>query len=355
MGAEMSSVQNTFSEWIQSLFEKIPDKELFIFYDGDRREAYTARELYTLAGRFANRLRRHGFKRHDVIANTLPNCPERVITDVGIILAGCVTMNGQVLLADGSDFFPSAKVSRCTGVVVAPGVQSSAWGLLQQFVDVEASSEFSRFHKPDLPELTSAILVSRDSTGAKKSFLENLRTSDDDILVTELDPEDIVIVFITSGTTGYSKLVPRSSSDLKASSGFQTMAASSLQHADQPQDYAQIYYSDRMLGWIGGFPFSTYCNGVTRVLLDSFCNDGVIDPGVIINAVRTEGCPFMAVLPLEFEQILRYLTSQEPSWTKIGAIVTGGQPLPKCVVSNMLKVAEKVGIVYGSTEASIVT
>ncbi|KAI8785826.1 2-succinylbenzoate--CoA ligase, partial [Biomphalaria glabrata] len=97
MGGAVSSLRDldTVTKRLVHLSENDPNKEIFVFYTSGLREAYTARQLYTLAGRFAFRLRQRGFQKGDVIANTLNDSPERVVTDIGIMLAGCVTMNIQ--------------------------------------------------------------------------------------------------------------------------------------------------------------------------------------------------------------------------------------------------------------------
>lgn len=98
MGGAVSSLRDldTVTKRLVHLSENDPNKEIFVFYTSGLREAYTARQLYTLAGRFAFRLRQRGFQKGDVIANTLNESPERAVTDIGIMLAGCVTMNIQV-------------------------------------------------------------------------------------------------------------------------------------------------------------------------------------------------------------------------------------------------------------------
>ena len=76
--------------------ENYPDVEIAVFHSHSRRLGYTWRQIYDLSGRFARRLREFGFVKDDVIINCLPNSPERFITDMGIVFAGCVPMNGQV-------------------------------------------------------------------------------------------------------------------------------------------------------------------------------------------------------------------------------------------------------------------
>ena len=96
MGESNSDDFATIPRKVKYIAEKYPQREIFICVSKDSRYAFTAGSLLRLAGKFATRLLNNGFKCGDVIANTLPNSPERIITDFGIILAGCVGLNGQV-------------------------------------------------------------------------------------------------------------------------------------------------------------------------------------------------------------------------------------------------------------------
>lgn len=91
------STREAIPHRLQYLAEHFPQRELFVFYNGAIRSPYTSLQLFQLAGKFANRLCHvYGFHRHDIIANTLPNSPERLVTDLGIAMAGCTCMTGQV-------------------------------------------------------------------------------------------------------------------------------------------------------------------------------------------------------------------------------------------------------------------
>ena len=86
----------TLPSRLRHFSEKFPEVECMSFYNNTERLSLTWHQLFDLAGRFAGRLRQQGFEKNDVIANCLPNSPERLITDVGIVFAGCTPMNGQV-------------------------------------------------------------------------------------------------------------------------------------------------------------------------------------------------------------------------------------------------------------------
>ncbi|KAH9496763.1 hypothetical protein Btru_009322 [Bulinus truncatus] len=81
--------------WTNQFLNVTERNELSKGFLKGKRDAYTASTLYTLAGRFANRLRRQGFQHQDVIANTLPNSTELVVTDLGIMMAGCIAYTAE--------------------------------------------------------------------------------------------------------------------------------------------------------------------------------------------------------------------------------------------------------------------
>nr|KAG5700718.1 hypothetical protein BaRGS_029083 [Batillaria attramentaria] len=101
-----------------------PDKPAFIFHNPatatNKRLVFTRADIFTLASRYAAILRREGIRQGDVVCNTLPNSPERLLTDLGIMLAGAVAMNGMVVLSDGADFVGSIQRGGCVAVIVDP-------------------------------------------------------------------------------------------------------------------------------------------------------------------------------------------------------------------------------------------
>uniref|UniRef100_A0A0B7B1E1 AMP-dependent synthetase/ligase domain-containing protein n=1 Tax=Arion vulgaris TaxID=1028688 RepID=A0A0B7B1E1_9EUPU len=344
----MSPALDTIPKRINFLVENYPDRELFVFYQGGTRDPYTPKRLYPLAGKFAYRLRqKYGFQRNDVIANTLPNSPERLITDLGITLAGCVCLNAQILLADGSDFFQCSKNSRCRGIVLQPEEDVAAWRLLKSYVTGDVSSLVTELSCASTPDLTSAILVSRKSDGLRKPLLEDLRYSDDEVFVdSTISPDDVLYIFSTSGSTGYSKLVPRTHAEAF------DMAAKPQARDENEVNEEFVFYSDRLLGWPGGFPFHTYCLGQKRVLLDWFDAHGGKKGGETWDTICKEKCSVICIFPLELDSILKHIANSGRAHSKVKLLVSGAQPLKKSHLAGMLSIAEQLLVGYGSTEVA---
>uniref|UniRef100_A0A0B7AZB3 AMP-dependent synthetase/ligase domain-containing protein n=1 Tax=Arion vulgaris TaxID=1028688 RepID=A0A0B7AZB3_9EUPU len=342
----MSPALDTIPKRINFLVENYPDRELFVFYQGGTRDPYTPKRLYPLAGKFAYRLRqKYGFQRNDVIANTLPNSPERLITDLGITLAGCVCLNAQILLADGSDFFQCSKNSRCRGIVLQPEEDVAAWRLLKSYVTGDVSSLVTELSCASTPDLTSAILVSRKSDGLRKPLLEDLRYSDDEVFVdSTISPDDLLYIFTTSGSTGYSKLVPRTHTEGIA------LAANMQSVRDNSANKEVVLFSDRLLGWPVSFSYYTYCIGEKRVLLDWFDASGAIKGDELWETICKEKCNIICLFPLELSKILEYIATTGKTISKVHTLATGAQPLNKSHLASMLSIAEQIIVVYGSTE-----
>ncbi|KAK6964466.1 hypothetical protein BgiMline_031702 [Biomphalaria glabrata] len=342
--------RDTVNECTVSLAEMFPDKELFVFYHKGQRDSYTALTLYKLAGRFADRLRRYGFQRQDVIANTLPNSPERVITDLGIILAGCITMNLQHLLVDGSDLYHTARKSGCKCVIMSDNEQCPTWQLLKPYIAGDTDNFITSISIDHTPEMTSSIVVTRNRTGPRKPLLEDLTNSDEEVFVDKVSPSDLAVIFGTSGSTGYSKLVPRTHADTVNCLLMRDVAWFRKTYG---QSVKITMYSDRLLGWIGGFSFYSTVAAVTRVLKDSYTLDESTTSQDFWDAVTNEDCTFAIMAPLEVDKRITHITSSGGVFPKkLKYIIVIGQPMTKEQVKKMFLLSESVVVAYGSTEVS---
>ncbi|KAH9496750.1 hypothetical protein Btru_009298 [Bulinus truncatus] len=312
---------DTVNESLTTLAERLPDREFYIFYNRGKRESLTALNLYTLAGRFSSRLRKHGFQSRDIIANTLPNSPERVVTDLGILLAGCIAFNAQHLLSDGSDLYMLVRKSGCKGIILSNNQGCPTWNLLHGFIPGDMSEFATSINLVQAPNLKSSIVVSRKNIGA-----------------------DIGVIFSTSGSTGYSKLVPKTHSEI----------VSNLLQRESPlsQDKENfVMYNDRLLGWVGGFSAFSVMAAVPKVLRDNFLLDESTVNQDFWEAVTKERCTFAVMVPLEAEKRIEYIVNARGSPPrKFQSIVVIGQPVTKVQIKNFFKISEKIFIGYGSTE-----
>ena len=87
-------MKTTIQAQVKFLTETNPNKEVFVFVSATGvRTTLTCREIYELSSKFGSLLRKAGIKQGDVVCDTLPNSPETVICDFGILAAGGVILN----------------------------------------------------------------------------------------------------------------------------------------------------------------------------------------------------------------------------------------------------------------------
>ncbi|BFZ21570.1 hypothetical protein BsWGS_24609 [Bradybaena similaris] len=355
MGANASVAErnnlDTIPTLIQFWSQTLPDKELFVFYKGDRREAFTCRQVFQLAARFSGRLRnQYGFQKGDIIMNSLPNSPERVFTDIGIALAGCVSLNGSTMFSDGSDYLPAAHNSGLLAVIACPHDNNPAWRILKQYIQGDASSATAVLACDKAPLMRTAILVSRQPTGRRGHFLQELRESTEELFVeAAVQPDDMVNVMTTSGSTGYCKLVPKTHREL-IDAGLDTYGQIDKQSRQQWQH--NILYNDRPIGWMGGFPFGTYVCADTRVLLDVFDSQGSKVGADTWAIICREKVDYAIILPLDLDYLLKHTSFDGAADYKMKLICCGGQPIRKDQFYSYTAVAREVAAVYGCTEVS---
>ncbi|GFO43312.1 acyl-CoA synthetase family member 2, mitochondrial [Plakobranchus ocellatus] len=345
---------DTVPKRLKYLADHYPEREIFICVSKDTRDAFTAVRLLQLAEKFAARLVRQGFRHGDVIANTLPNSPERVVADVGLMLAGCTGMNGQILMADGSDFLGSSWKARCNGVILCPENWSAAWQMLGPSITDRHAGLFSPMSHEQVPDLTTAVLVwPRQSALHRPSFLEELEACEEDPPNLDLcQPEDVLYVLTTSGNTGYSKLIPHTHKEV-----IEIAAPVYLGPAGTATvNTANVVkvFNVRPLGWVGGSPFKTYVLGEVRVMVDTLTTQGHCDVTDILAGIKREKCSTGFVMPLEVEALLDHMTQEEIKDFRLKVIITGGQPIKRRQVARALLLSETVVVAYASSEAGLI-
>ncbi|BFZ20966.1 hypothetical protein BsWGS_24005 [Bradybaena similaris] len=344
---------DTIPKLIQFWSQTLPDKELFVFYNGDRREAFTCRQVFQLAAKFSGRLRnQYGFQKGDIIINSLPNSPERVFIDIGIALAGCVSLSGSAMFSDGSDYLTAAHNSGLLAAIVCPNDNNPEWRILKQYIQGDASSATAVLACDKAPLMRTAILVSRQPTGCRGHFLQELRESTEELFVdAAVLPDDMMIVMTTSGSTGYCKMVPKTHRELIDGC---LVAYAQINKQSRQQWQHNIVYNDRSIGWIAGFPHGTYVFADTRVMLDVFDSQGSKVGADTWAIICREKVDYAIILPLDLDHLLKHTSFDGTADYKMKLVCSGGQPIRKNQVLSYMAVAREVATVYGCTEVGFV-
>src|SRR5579883_7417 len=157
-----------------------PDKIALIFEE----QRFTYKQLDQLANRVANGLRGLGIKKGDRVALFLPNIPEFIISYLGILKIGAVTVSVNVMLK-------SAEVSYILNDCSAKAI-------------ITTESGSSHVLEADLPELKH-ILIAEGEVAKGKSLAYLIENSSSDARAVEMDRHAPASIVYTSGTTGFPK------------------------------------------------------------------------------------------------------------------------------------------------------
>ncbi|KAK7103715.1 long-chain-fatty-acid--CoA ligase FadD13-like [Littorina saxatilis] len=333
----------TLTEVLRRRAQLTPDKAAFTFRSprDKGRHVLTFSDLYQLGGRWAGTLHGRGIGRGHYVVNTLPNCPERVVVDVAIMMCGAATVNGMCQLKDASDLKTTLRQSGARAVVIDPDVMPVAYTAL--LADSTPPGEDGAVTCDSWPSLKFILPVQRRTD--ETDFLTTLRKdSSVDIYHDEqVSGEDVCIVFTTSGTTGFSKLVVFTHGTLMSLCKLVKRPPSTVQYKSSP------------FGWSGGYFGQILMGGFTRVLLDA--RDGTPEDlaSTIFRIVKEEGVT-SGVVPLHLLPDLVKLVEEEnggqPLFQTMGV---GTQPITQHMVQSASKVARVLVTGYALTEMTMVS
>ncbi|XP_059151780.1 2-succinylbenzoate--CoA ligase-like [Physella acuta] len=320
----MSEV-GTVNQRIRSLAEENPQQQCYKFISVKNEILSLSRQqLFDLSRRFASRLQRHDIKKGDVICSVLTNSRSRIIMDMGILMAGGVVLTGLPVLSDGQDLFGALRHSNCSMVIT-----SSASPTAKIFERYGLSSSVGEKGK---------LNSHQDHT----AFISSL--ADEHFYEADVNADDEAYIFMTSGSTGFSKMVPRTHREC-------------LDLADNhcrifTQD--DVLYSDRPFGWLGGFPHFYLTQGIPTLVQEVFNGVTVRDVSDIWGIVLNLGATF-TFMPVPDVMLLRQHYADHIFKKSIKVILTGGQPIKKNVVAVVGQVCDVMMTVYGSTDAGLIT
>ncbi|KAL8575252.1 hypothetical protein ACOMHN_001798 [Nucella lapillus] len=338
-----------------------PHRPAFIFVDKHRNRFELSRQqLYDLGGRWAAVVQEGGVGRRERVVSTLVNCPERALCDAGIVLAGAVVVNGQCQLADGSDLLLVLRQSKACAVCLNPDLDFGPWTVLKQHVQHDPIT--NTVTSQSLPDLRKVFFVRRtaplcemssdvtekigleDGFGSPetKDFIATLQTLDT-FYKADVAADETVIVFTTSGSTGFSKLVPHTHADWMTCLWFLKQS---------PIDKFFLVFNSSNLGWLGGYLFTYLALGQGRVIFDVW--DGVShDLATLVwDSIVQESCYSGVIMPYLLPKILAL--DNRKTW-RMKNVILAGQPLRKSMLHQALQLSEAVLVTYASTELLMIT
>ena len=254
--------------------------------------------------------------------NTLVNSPERVITEVGVIMSGAASVNGQRLMADGSDLLRTLRQSRASAILLDPDVIESPWNVVKQYITINQSGTIMQSSK--LPDLRKIYFVHRDKKeNSSSDFLGFLKLFKSFYQCPDLSEDNLVTVYTTSGSTGYSKLVPAPHKFLidliLASGNIETVSTT-------------VSLNVGPLGWLGASVFLNIAEGRTKVLCDVRAEGQPEDIVAFLMAMIDKENVSQAIIGPQHIPDLAEKFKSEAFSKKLKLLILGGLPISKVIV-----------------------
>ena len=317
----------------------------FVSVDSSGKKRQISRaEVLHFSRRFAERLRRLGIKKGHIVCNTLPNSPERVVCEFGIMFSGAASMNGQLLRSDGEDFLESLRASQCFAVIIDSSVPKGAWNILSKLVPVNSGE---CIQSEALPVLQRIISCQRNESDLDKDFLSSLRDHTLPEYHASVDPSDLASVMTTSGSTGYSKLVKLTHSNI-CHFCKQVKAIEDL----SPETH---FINCAPMGWAGGYPQWYLSCGVTRYFIDLHSGHVENLPVIIWRTIVEEKIEYGFLSPMYVSAICGNESLWRDVTWKPRTLCLAGQPVKQSHLDIIGKLCESVDINYGATECNLIT
>ncbi|RUS77772.1 hypothetical protein EGW08_014477 [Elysia chlorotica] len=343
---QVSVPGNTINELVQH-WGCVPENKTPAFVSVDSRGTrceISRADVLHFSKRFAERLRRLGIQKGHIVCNTLPNSLERVVCEFGILFAGASSMNGQLLRSDGEDFLESLRAAQCFAVITDSTLLKGAWDILSKVVPPGTENNVQ---SDTLPHLRRIIFCQRNRSDVEKDFLSSLENNSLPEYIANVNASDLATVMTTSGSTGYSKLVKLTHSNI-CHFGAQVKAIEDMTPGTR-------FINCAPMGWAGGYPQWYLSCGVTRYFVD--LHDGIIEnlPLLIWRTIVMEKIEYGFLSPMYVSSICSNQSLWKDVPWKPRTLCLAGQPVKQSHLEIIGKLCESVDVNYGTTECNLVT
>jgi fatty-acyl-CoA synthase len=337
----------TIGELLDQVVEKYPEREAVKY--NDRPYKRTWREFRDECDRIAKGFLSIGVGKGDHVAIWATNVPEWLLTlfataKIGAVL---VTVNTNYKKYELEYLL---KQSDSKALVLIDGFKSTDYvEILNDLCPRLKTSEPGKLSEPGLPFLKDVIYVGKKEVPGAYRFddLSSFGAEYDDAeyrgLQSSLDPQDVINMQYTSGTTGFPK-------------GVMLTHYNVVNNGRGIGDCMKFTERDKLCIPVPFFHCFGLVLGVMACLTHATSMVPVeyYRPTVVMQAIEQEGCTAVHGVPTMFIAMLEHPEFESHSFPKLRTGIMAGSPCPEKV---MRKVIEDMGmreitITYGETEAS---
>ncbi|XP_045175561.1 uncharacterized protein LOC123536434 [Mercenaria mercenaria] len=336
----------TVPERLQKMVEKCPDQDVYVFlYPDGRRDSISAGTLFEMSKTFAKSLIQLGLKKGDLVATCQANDKDALISSFGVIFAGGIITHLLMRNEDGTDFQNKLTKLGVKYLILYPGVNEEQFRACMNFIDKIDPDGSARSNKvPSLQVVITTSPVKRQQLLQLGDLLKE--TSNADVTLPKLDPEETVVLFTTSGSTGEPKFVPHTHHDVDII-GHQFKESIGYNIDD-------VIYSERRIAWLAGFPFMLLHDCPKLVTITHPIENFTEHTKFTYDALRNENCTVACVFPATVVGLLDMISSK-PDRMLLKSIHLGGLTIASSIMNAIGVITEEVTNIYGTTEGGVFT
>ena len=333
-------IYETVPDRLRKLAEDDPEREAYVFYGYEfKRVPVTRKQVYDTAVKLGKTLVNMGLKKGDRVGFCMNNSVEMLHATMAVISAGCIPFFLTTNLKDGSDVIQTLFAMNCSMLIIDARVNDDNWKILESLWSRGSNESKS------VPSLKYIVCNGLNvSEGKERTSLVSLINISEDFVceLPILDPEDILVYLITSGSTREPKKV--------AYTHFSIL--NWTREIDQRTGVQQSsrFFNDRQFTWAVGFPRTYLVTGVTRIFTDTRLTLSGKHVDRLADIIEKERCDVMYVPGY----IAKDLINNPQLKAKFAAVQSGivaGERFPSENLALKDDFFKVLNVFYGSTEA----
>ena len=337
----------TVGDLLQEMADRYPDDVMINYTDRNYRRTW--KEFNEEAERIARGLMAIGIGKGDHVAIWATNVPAWVLTlfataKIGAVL---VTVNTAYKVFELEYLL---RQSDSKAIVLIDGFKDANYiKIINELCPSLATSQPGNLSDPKLPFLKSVIYYGENTPDGMiqfddlKVFADKVSDEEYNKVADSLDPNEVVNMQYTSGTTGFPKGVMLTHSNI-------------INNGKTIGDGMAFTHDDKLCICVPFF----HCFGMVLALMaclthgTPFVPIDAYSPIKVMRALEGEGCTAVHGVPTMFIAMLEHPEFSSFDFSKMRTGIMAGSP---CPIKVMQEVVDKMNmrdivIVYGQTEAS---
>jgi len=340
-------ISKTIGEILDETASKYPENDALVYVDRDLRWSYT--EFKNRCDQLARGLMALGIKRGDHIAVWAYNIPEWVLLQFASAKIGAILVTVNTYYKS-HELEYLLKQSDATTLFMIDGFKDVDYVKIVNSVLPElAETKPGNLHSEKLPYIKNIVFLGDQRYQGMHTLQDILNlgesVSEDDLEKRQqsLDPQDVINMQYTSGTTGFPKGVMLTHYNVVNNAYYvgETMGMMETDRLCIPVPFFHCF----------GCVMSTLncvIRGSTMVPIEIF------DAGKILQAVEKENCTALQGVPTMFIAELQHPDFDSFDLTSLRTGIMAGSACPVEVMINVMKKMNmrEITICYGLTEAS---